>query len=257
MRASIVSGVFRDLLTRSSLDWRLPSSCSVCESWQNRAVCLACSDRFVKPVPRCTSCAVTLASAQVSRCGACLSLGSALDACAAAVDYAYPWDRLIMRLKYADRGTLSAQPGLAKALAEVMQLAAANSPALAQALRTAQAGGWIVAVPLHPERQRERGFNQAHELAKALFPKSERIRSDLLLRLRPTAVQASLPKDARIHNLKNAFAAAPLRAHELSGQDITLIDDVATTTATLQSAAMALRQAGARSVQAIVLARAP
>jgi predicted amidophosphoribosyltransferase len=48
-----------------------------------------------------------------------------------------------------------------------------------------------------------------------------------------------------------------LRAHALRGQDITLIDDVATTTATLQSAAMALRQAGARSVQAIVLARAP
>lgn len=256
MRASIVSDVFRNLLARSEFDWRLPSSCSVCESWQSRAVCLACCDQFMKLGPRCASCALPLASDQISRCGACLSLGSALDACAAAVDYAYPWDRLIMRFKYADQGELSAQPGLTKTLAEVMQLAAAGAPALAQALRAAQAGGWILAVPLHPDRQRERGFNQAHELAKALFPQSERIRADLLLRLRPTAVQASLPKDARIHNLKNAFAAEPLRAHELRGQDITLIDDVATTTATLQSAAMALRQAGARSVQAIVFARA-
>ncbi len=256
MLGSIVSGVFRKLIAQSKFLGSLPGSCSVCESWQDRGVCLACCDQWVKLGPRCTTCALPLASALALRCGACLSLGSALDACTAAVDYAYPWDRLVMRLKYADQGELSATPGLAKVLAEVMHHAAARAPALAQALHAAQSGGWIMGVPLHPTRQRERGFNQAHELAQALFPQSQRIRTDLLLRLRATAVQASLPKDARAHNLKNAFAADPLRANELRGQHITLIDDVATTTSTLQAAAMALRQAGAVSVQAIVFARA-
>jgi predicted amidophosphoribosyltransferase len=111
-------------------------------------------------------------------------------------------------------------------------------------------------VALHPERQKERGFNQAHAFAKYLFPDHSRLRNDLLLRIKDTAAQATLPRDTRIHNLRGAFIAAPLTASLLKGTRVTLMDDVTTTTATLSAAAQALRQAGAHQVHAIIFARA-
>ena len=190
-----------------------------------------------------------------TRCGACLTLGSTLDSCHVAIDYAYPWDALLQRFKYSDGGDLRAQPALAKRMAFVMHYAAARDAALAEALRVAQRSDWIVPVALHPERQKARGFNQARALAQALFPNHPRLNNNLLLRIKNTAVQATLPRDTRIHNLRGAFIAAPLTARLLKGTHITLIDDVATTTATLSAAAQALRQAGAAQVHAIVFAR--
>jgi ComF family protein len=189
------------------------------------------------------------------RCGACLTLGSALDSCHAAVDYAYPWDKLLQRLKYADAGDLTAQPSLAKALAQVMRHVAELDLALKQALLQASRCDTVIPIPLHPERQQERGFNQAQYFALALLPAADRIRSDLLLRTKNTAIQADLPRDARMANMRHAFAANPLMAHQLKGTSILLIDDVTTTTATLSAAASALRQAGATQVHALVFAR--
>ncbi len=189
------------------------------------------------------------------RCGACLTLGSPLDACHAAVDYAYPWDSLLQRFKYSDGGDLRAQPALARSIWQVMQYAALQDAALAQGLQEASRSDWIIPVALHADRQRERGFNQALAIAQHLFPKHPRLRPDLLLRIKNTAVQANLPRDARAHNLRTAFIAAPLHAHLLKGSTVTLVDDVTTTSSTLGSAAQALRQAGAREVRAIVFAR--
>lgn len=191
------------------------------------------------------------------RCGACLTLGTVLDSCHTAVDYAYPWDALLQRFKYSDSGDLSAQPALAKRLTLIMQHTATLDTALAIALQEAQRSDWIIPIALHPERQQKRGFNQASIFARALFPDHSRIRSNLLLRIKNTAVQATLPRDARIHNLRGAFIAAPLTASLFKGTCVTLVDDVTTTTATLSAAAHALRQAGAQHVHAIVFARAP
>ncbi len=141
-------------------------------------------------------------------------------------------------------------------MALVMQHAAVRDATLAQALRVAQRSDWIIPVALHPERQKERGFNQALALAQSLFPNHPRLKNGLLLRIKNTAIQATLPRDTRIHNMRGAFIAAPLTAYLLKGTHITLIDDVATTTATLSAAAQALRQAGAAQVHAIVFARA-
>jgi ComF family protein len=189
------------------------------------------------------------------RCGACLTLGSVLDSCHAAVDYAYPWDAMLQRFKYSDAGDLSAQPALAQRLSLVMRYTAAKNTNLAKALQEAQRSDWIIPVALHPERQKERGFNQANAFARALFPDHTRIRNDLLLRIKNTAVQATLPRDTRIHNLRGAFIAAPLTASLLKATRVTLVDDVTTTTATLSAAAQAFRQAGAYEVHAIVFAR--
>jgi ComF family protein len=179
-----------------------------------------------------------------------------LDSCHAAVDYAYPWDTLLKRFKYSDGGDLRAQPALAKRLALVTSHAAAQDANLAKAMQEAQRSDWIIPVALHTERQKERGFNQAHAFAKNLFPDHARLSNDLLLRIKNTAIQATLPRDTRIHNLRGAFIAAPLTASLLKGTRVTLVDDVTTTTATLSAAAQALRQAGAHQVHAIVFARA-
>jgi ComF family protein len=138
----------------------------------------------------------------------------------------------------------------------VMRHVAEQDAALATALQQASRSDWIIPVALHPERQRERGFNQAHRFAQALFPKHPGLRHDLLLRIKNTAVQATLPRDTRIHNLRGAFIAAPLTASLLKGTRVCLVDDVTTTTATLSAAAQALRQAGVHQVDAVVFARA-
>lgn len=240
----------------SAIFQHVPSSCQVCRLWGQALVCADCLARFAKPKHRCRTCAVSLISSSQDRCGNCLSIGTVLDACHAAVDYAYPWDALLQRFKYADTGELSAEPSLSQSMAEVARHAAQQDPAFAQALLLASRSDWIIPIALHPERQHSRGFNQAHAFAQALFPKHPRLRTDLLERIKNTAVQASLPLDERAPNMRGAFIASPLQAQALKGSRVTLIDDVTTTCATLSAAAQALLQAGAREVNAIVFARA-
>jgi ComF family protein len=258
-RTSIFIAMLNLLIRRSTA--LLPSSCSVCHAWGSQAICPSCLHAFALSRKRCATCALPLhfdsdaGQARVLRCGACLSLGSQLDACYAAVDYAYPWDRLIQRLKYSDGGDLRAQPALAASMAWVTRHVAQSDTDLAAGLLQASRCDWIIPVALHPDRQRERGFNQALALARALFPGHARIRSDLLMRIKKTAVQADLPRDARANNLRAAFIAAPLTAASLKQTHVMLIDDVTTTSATLNAAAQALRQAGATQVSAWVFAR--
>jgi ComF family protein len=238
----------------------LPSTCGVCHDFGRESVCNTCLQLFAQPRHRCSTCAVPLIDSAQVRCGACLTLGSVLDSCHAAVDYAYPWDALLQRFKYSDgiddNMGLRAQPSLAKRMAMVMRHVAEQDERLATALSDTQRADWIIPVALHSERQRERGFNQSYALARALFSDHPRLRVDLLQRIKNTAVQATLPRDTRIHNLRGAFIAAPLTAALLKGSRVVLIDDVTTTTATLNAAAQALRQAGAHEVHALVFARA-
>ena len=77
----------------------------------------------------------------------------------------------------------------------------------------------------------------------------------MLLRTRDTPSQRSLPRAERLANLVDAFAVEPLRAKELRGQRVVLIDDVMTSGASLHMAARVLRQAGVANVSALVLAR--
>jgi ComF family protein len=106
-----------------------------------------------------------------------------------------------------------------------------------------------VPVPLHPSRQRARGFNQAADLARHLgLPVIPALR-----RIRPTAVQAELPASQRFMNVSDAFRATRA-ARDLCGV-VVLIDDVRTTGATLDACARALKQAGAREVRALTAAR--
>ena len=112
----------------------------------------------------------------------------------------------------------------------------------------------IVAIPLGPRRRRQRGYNQA-EVVADVFAAAAGLRSIAgLERLRETPPQASRGEAARRDNMAGAFG---WRGTELGGAAVWLIDDVLTTGATLEAGAVAVRQAGARQVDAVVIARVP
>jgi ComF family protein len=108
----------------------------------------------------------------------------------------------------------------------------------------------IVPVPLHAARRRERGFNQAHDLARHLgLPVVNALR-----RIRPTAPQVSLAAARRHANVRGAFRATRA-AGCLAGTIVVLVDDVSTTGATLEACARVLDEVGAREVRALTAAR--
>jgi ComF family protein len=229
--------MFRSLLTR--LTCALPSQCAVCHAWPAQAVCEACVGRFAQPRPRCRSCALPVPE-DVEHCGACIKQTPPLDLCLAAVAYEYPWSGLIGRYKF------GARPGWSQALALLMRSTPWVEPAL-------EAADLLLPMPLSLERLRQRGFNQALELARQLAP--AKVDAGLLLRLRDTPAQSALPREARLRNVRGAFGVASGREKALAGRRVVLVDDVMTSGASLFAAAQVLRAAGAAHITALVLAR--
>lgn len=114
----------------------------------------------------------------------------------------------------------------------------------------------LVPVPLHPKKERRRGYNQALLLAKAFSGKlGLPVLDGVLRRGRNTPSQTKLDRAGRLANMNGAFVCADSQA--VKGKVILLIDDVATTGATLEGCARALRLAGAKRVMAYTLAREP
>lgn len=223
----------------SSLIAQVPSQCAVCHAWPSRPVCDACVARFAPPAARCSGCALPVPEG-VTRCGECVKHPPPLDACLAVCTYAWPWPDTIAGFKF--RG----DAGWAGPFATLMRSAPWVEPALEQC-------DLVLPMPLAPGRLRERGFNQAHELARRLSP--TKADATLLLRTRETPAQSGLPRAERLRNLQGAFAVEPLRAEEIRGRRLVLVDDVMTSGASLFAAAEVLRQAGAAHITAVVLAR--
>lgn len=111
----------------------------------------------------------------------------------------------------------------------------------------------LVPVPLHPRRKRERGFNQAAELARLAAARRGLVVEELLRRTRYTSTQTRHDRRDRIENLRGAFAVA--RGARVTGRHLVLIDDVFTTGATVDECALVLRRAGAASVRVATVAR--
>jgi competence protein ComFC len=113
---------------------------------------------------------------------------------------------------------------------------------------------WIVPVPLHPTKKREREFNQAERLARPLsratgIPVNDR----LIRRVKPTRTQTLLTRQERATNVRAAFA--PRGRPRLDGRRVVLLDDVFTTGATTSACAKVLRSAGAGEVCVWTVAR--
>jgi ComF family protein len=227
----------------SAIATRGPSLCAVCRGWGQGRVCADCLDRFAAPLPRCRRCALPV-PATVAFCGTCLTTPPQFDAALAAFDYRPPWDGLVTAFKF--HGALDLAAVFAAAIVRAEAQRAAPRPSL------------LLPVPLAPARGRERGYNQAWELARRVARRLG-IGADpgLLLRLRETAHQIALPLADRAGNVRGAFAVEPGRRAELAGRHVAIVDDVMTTGSTAAEIAGVVRQAGAATVEIWVLARTP
>ncbi len=173
-------------------------------------------------------------------CANCLLEPPAFAKTCCAVDYAFPWDRVITAFKFEDR--LDWAPALARLLHHAL-------PPQAEV-------DLVLPIPLSAQRLAERGYNQAWELARRVAARIQvPARQDLLLRPWDTAHQADLGRRERQLNLRRAFIVDARLRHRVQGRRIALVDDVMTTGATAQAASSALLRAGASSVQMWVLAR--
>ncbi|EHR73015.1 putative amidophosphoribosyltransferase [Burkholderiales bacterium JOSHI_001] len=223
-------------------------ACLVCRVWGDGGLCADCAARFATAVPRCLRCGLRTAQA-LSACGHCLHEAPRLSRTVTVADYGFPWDRLLSAFKYSGQAELATP--LARLLARAVLGAGPPLP------------GLLLPVPLATERLRERGYNQAWELARRLPALLQvpapglQARADLLLRLRDTPHQTGLTRAQRLANLRHAFLVEPRQAAALAGQRVALVDDVLTTGATAATAAQCLLDGGAAEVQLWVLARTP
>lgn len=182
-------------------------------------------------MPLCPRCG--LPSPDAATCGRCVTEKPAYDATRAALAYDFPADALVHSLKF--RGELALAPLLGKLLRETLGEERADC---------------IVPVPLSSGRLRERGYNQAVEIARHLG----RPGLDLALceRTRESRPQMELPHDERQRNVRGAFRCTG----SLVGARVAVVDDVMTTGATLNELARTLKAAGAVHVSNWVVTRA-
>lgn len=213
-----------------------PASCLLCGANGNhRALCIGCIDTLPwLPALHCPYCAIPTLDGK--SCGACLKSPPTFDATCATFLYTDTLAHLVPAAKFGARWSLL------PALAELML------PAVEKAPRP----DLLIPLPLHSQRLKERGFNQALEisipLARALnIP----LRNTFLTRIKDTEHQARLSEKARKTNMRRAFSALA----NLDGTHVAVVDDVMTTGASMDAAAQALKQAGAARVDAWILAR--
>jgi ComF family protein len=212
----------------------LPQQCLLCTAnAAQRPLCDACHAQLPVLTPvRCPQCATPTPRGEL--CGACLADPPAFHAVTAAYRYAWPLATLIQQFKYS--GNLA----LARVLAESI-VATERAPV-----------DLIVPMPLGPARLRERGFNQALELARFAGAQTRTpIAVDACRRVDDRPPQASLPWRERAKNIRGAF----IYNADLSGKRIAVVDDVMTTGATMHEIARTLRKAGAAEVHGWVVAR--
>lgn len=212
--------------------------CTLCLAPCNaELVCAACTSALDRSGAICERCASPL-DAPETACRVCENADFAFDRALSRFDYRFPVDRLVQRFKYA--GDLAIGHWLACSLGE----------ALTQAPRV----DLLVVPPLGASRLRERGFNQALEIARVLAARVRvPIAREAIVRTRDTPAQAGLGREARRANARDAFACRM----RLDGARIAIVDDVLTTGATADAIARTVKSAGAHSVDVWTVARAP
>lgn len=210
-------------------------SCFLCRGEAADLLCEQCD----ADLPRlagafCPRCALPSPASAV--CGRCLTQAPQYDATIAALAYAFPADVLVQALKF--RGELALAPLFAKLLMEK--------------LTGSKTMNFILPVPLSARRLRERGYNQALEIARHVARSTGvPVAQELCERTRDTPAQMDLPMAQRAKNVRGAFQCPRL----LAGAKIAVLDDVMTTGATLDEIAATLKRAGAARVENWVVAR--
>ncbi|MFY9327001.1 MAG: ComF family protein [Georgfuchsia sp.] len=212
----------------------LPQDCQLCGKPDvGDMLCVPCmADLPRLPVEHCPLCALPTPAGAV--CGGCLRHPPHFDATHASLVYAFPVDQLVQAFKYGH------QLALSRLFARLMRAGQAFSADI------------MIPLPLSKQRLRERGFNQAVEIARPLAQASG-LALDLhaMARVVDTAAQAGLPWNERRANIRHAFECKA----NLAGKSIVVIDDVMTSGATLDEFARTLKLHGAARVTNWVLAR--
>jgi ComF family protein len=229
------------------LELFLPTSCLACGQPPVRdggiMLCRNCRNQ-IEPItgPLCTCCGRRFRKARGTNhfCGLCLTGHYHFDLARSLLRYSPPITTIISRFKYhGQTAGLKSFRSLYQLLPDFKLL---DRPDL------------IVPVPLHRQRLRERGFNQALLLARALYPDQRAlIDFKVLERQRYTEPQTNLSGKARRQNLKNAFLVKDYEV--VAGKRVLLVDDVFTTGTTASECAGVLKKAGAKEVLVITLAQ--
>ncbi len=228
-------------LLQQGLDLLFPPRCVGCRQ-SGHLLCPTCL-RGMQPLPPpfCQHCGLPLATANTS-CSSCCQYHFHLHG----LRFVHPYqDRLInaiRALKY------TGQPQLAEPLGRL----------LAQAFtQYGMRADGLIPLPLHSQRQQQRGYNQATLLTRSCAAHLKLpCREDLVVRTRATRAQVGLNAQQRQQNVSGAFALAPTaQSRALAGATLVIIDDVCTTGATLEACAAPLYAAGAREIWGLVLGR--
>ena len=232
----------------SALGFFYPEICQLCQTEratkENGFVCSNCWQqvRFIRP-PFCDRCGLPFEGDITTKfeCANCREMELHFSSARSAVVAKTAVLEIIHRYKYSRQ--LWFEPFLADLL-------------LREALPVLREQNWdfIVPVPLHPTKEREREFNQAERLASHLSAATKiSMNTQLLRRVLPTLTQTRLTKEQRAANIKGAFAIR--NGAKLNGERIILLDDVFTTGATTSACAKILRKAGAGDVCVWTVAR--
>lgn len=218
-----------------------PHTCVLClqRSETARDLCGACQRDLRPNLFACRVCALPLASAD-QLCGRCLRKPPLFHCSAVPFRYSYPLDHLVQSLKYGRH--LECGRVLGELLADSIA---------AQTCRTLPE--MLIPVPLGPQRYRQRGFNQAVEIAAPVGRRLRiPLRTDVVVRRRDTREQTALERAERQKNLRRAFdLRLPLRVRHVA-----IVDDVVTTGSTVNELARTLRRGGAARIEVWAIARA-
>jgi competence protein ComFC len=226
-----------------------PSDCEICRTPLvgpgERVVCRACLDGLkMTHSPFCLCCGRFFdGSGDSHLCAACLERRPSFARHRSVARYEGVLKDIILAYKY--RGF----EVLAGALGDFIIRSLGREEGLWSGLEA------IVPIPLHPAKERKRGFNQARLLARRLSQWTNvPLVNRRLVKVRPTPAQTSLEALARERNLKAAFRVR--KPAGLAGKVVLLVDDVYTTGSTLRECSRELRRAGVKEVRAVTLAHA-
>lgn len=215
----------------------LPYTCILCAeaSTQQRDICVACEADFPMHQNACLQCGNHLLMAGEKRyCGACLNHPPAFDRLLALCDYAPPIDRMLIQAKF--HAQLIHLEILSALLSEKIIRQWYNESPLPH---------YIIPIPLHRKRLRERGYNQALELAKPISRQLHTpLRQDICIRAKPTVAQSTLPHKERQENVRHAFKVNT----SVKDQHIAIVDDIVTTGHTVNALSLLLKEAGAKQI---------
>ena len=222
----------------------IPARCLLCGAQTDQRVdlCRGCHQDLPWVSGACYHCGLPLDVIHKSSCGRCLRKPPPFQRTLSLLHYHYPVDHLITGLKFHQ------QLSYARLLGTLLGISVINNY---EASELPQA---IIPVPLHRRRLRERGYNQALEIARFCARKTgQPLLNNCCQRVCNTKPQTDLQATQREQNLKNAFkltSVPPLKS-------IALVDDVMTTGATLSELSQTFLNAGVRKIHLWCIARTP